>query len=91
VPDQIAPWVPQPDRWVSLGTDGFGRSDTRAALRRHFHVDAESVVVAVLRKLAATGEVKADAPAEAIARYELLDERASIGSATEEDDHPVSG
>ncbi|HUZ27461.1 MAG TPA: pyruvate dehydrogenase (acetyl-transferring), homodimeric type, partial [Streptosporangiaceae bacterium] len=44
VPDQIAPWVP--GEWSSLGTDGFGVSDTRAALRRHFHVDAESVVLA---------------------------------------------
>jgi pyruvate dehydrogenase E1 component len=37
VPDQIAPWVPSD--YASLGTDGFGRSDTRGALRRHFHVD----------------------------------------------------
>ncbi|HVU71978.1 MAG TPA: pyruvate dehydrogenase (acetyl-transferring), homodimeric type [Mycobacteriales bacterium] len=91
VPDQIAPWIPDPSRWTSLGTDGFGRSDTRAALRRHFHVDAESIVVAVLHKLAATGEVKSDAPAEAISRYQLRDDRAALGSATEDDDHPVSG
>ena len=86
VPDQIAPWIPEPTRWTSLGTDGFGRSDTRAALRRHFHVDAESIVVAVLRKLAATGEVKAEAPGEAIIRDQLLDDRAAQGSANEEGD-----
>ncbi|MGK5512372.1 transketolase-like TK C-terminal-containing protein, partial [Brevibacillus formosus] len=41
VPDLIARWVP--GDYTSLGTDGFGMSDTRHALRRHFHVDAESV------------------------------------------------
>ena len=46
VPDQIAQWVP--GDWSSLGTDGFGLSDTRSALRRHFHVDADSITLAVL-------------------------------------------
>jgi pyruvate dehydrogenase E1 component len=69
VPDQISPWVEQD--WSSLGTDGFGRSDTRPALRRHFRVDAESITVAVLDMLAARGEVKADLPAEAAGRYGL--------------------
>ena len=46
VPDQIAPFVPQP--FTSLGTDGYGFSDTRVALRRHFEVDAAHIVVAVL-------------------------------------------
>jgi pyruvate dehydrogenase E1 component len=50
VPDQISRWVPQP--FVPLGTDGFGRSDTREALRRHFEVDAEHVAVAALHALA---------------------------------------
>ena len=50
VPDLIARWVP--GDYTSLGTDGFGMSDTRHALRRHFHVDAESIVVATLRQLA---------------------------------------
>ena len=50
VPDQIARFVPRP--FTSLGTDGFGFSDTRSALRRHFEVDAPSVVVAVLHGLA---------------------------------------
>ena len=50
VPDQVARWVPR--RYVSLGTDGFGRSDTREALRRFFETNAESVVVATLAALA---------------------------------------
>jgi pyruvate dehydrogenase E1 component len=70
VPDQIAQWVP--GDWASLGTDGFGHSDTRPALRRSFSVDAESVVLATLTELARRGEVKAEAPTEAIAKYSLL-------------------
>ena len=69
VPDQIAPWVP--NDWASLGTDGYGRSDTRPALRRSFQVDAESIVVTTLRELARRGEVKAEAPQEAIEQYGL--------------------
>ena len=46
VQDQIAPWVRH--TWCSLGTDGFGFADTRAAARRYFQVDAESIVVATL-------------------------------------------
>jgi pyruvate dehydrogenase E1 component len=69
VPDQISPWVP--NDWASLGTDGYGRSDTRPALRRYFHVDAESVVLATLTELARRGEIKGDAPGEAIERYRL--------------------
>ena len=69
VPDQVARWVPRP--FTSLGTDGFGRSDTRAALRRFFEVDAAHVVVAVLSALAETGDAKRDEVAEAIARYEI--------------------
>ena len=69
VPDQIAPWVP--NDWASLGTDGYGRSDTRPALRRWFHVDAESVVLATLIELARRGDVKAETPQEAIEKYGL--------------------
>ncbi len=69
VPDQIARWVPAP--FAPLGTDGFGRSDTREALRRFFETDGPSVVVAVLSQLAAVGEVKAEAVADAIGRYGL--------------------
>ncbi len=55
VPDQIAPWVP--GGMVTLGTDGFGRSDTRPKLRRFFEIDAESVVIATLYALARKGAV----------------------------------
>ena len=51
VPDQVARWVPRP--FTSLGTDGFGRSDTREVLRRFFEVDAAHVTLAVLEGLAA--------------------------------------
>jgi pyruvate dehydrogenase E1 component len=56
VPDQIAPWVP--GGLFTLGTDGFGRSDTRARLRRFFEVDAESTVIATLYALSARGLVQ---------------------------------
>ncbi|MGI8761099.1 MAG: transketolase-like TK C-terminal-containing protein, partial [Jatrophihabitantaceae bacterium] len=79
VPDQISRWVPAD--FVSLGTDGFGFADTRGAARRFFHVDAQSVVVAVLEQLARRGEVKADAPREAFERYQLSDVNAA-GSGT---------
>ncbi len=55
VPDQIAPWAP--GDWSSLGTDGFGRSDTRAELRRHFGVDAPAIVRRVLERLVRRGEL----------------------------------
>ena len=69
VPDQISRWVP--GDYSSLGTDGFGRSDTRVALRRHFHVDAESVTLATLEALARRGEVKASVVEEARTRFGL--------------------
>jgi len=69
VPDQIARWVPGP--YSSLGTDGWGFSDTRPAARRFFHVDAESVTVAVLGQLARLGEVKPEVVSQAIVKYRL--------------------
>ena len=69
VPDSIARFVPQP--YIVLGTDGYGFSDTRSALRRHFEVDAAHMAVAVLGGLARTGDVKAETVADAIRRYEL--------------------
>jgi pyruvate dehydrogenase E1 component len=69
VPDQIARWVPAP--YTSLGTDGWGFSDTRAAARRHFAVDAASITLAVLTQLARQGEVKPETVAQAIAKYGL--------------------
>ncbi|PWI43170.1 pyruvate dehydrogenase (acetyl-transferring), homodimeric type [Streptomyces sp. ICBB 8177] len=71
VPDQIARWVP--GTWQSLGADGFGFADTRGAARRFFHIDAQSVVLAVLTELAKEGKVDRSAPKQAIERYQLLD------------------
>ncbi|WP_353850539.1 pyruvate dehydrogenase (acetyl-transferring), homodimeric type [Solwaraspora sp. WMMA2056] len=75
VPDLIARWIP--GDYTSLGTDGFGLSDTRHALRRHFHVDAESVAVATLRQLALRGEVPAEVPAGAAKKYAIDDVNAA--------------
>jgi pyruvate dehydrogenase E1 component len=69
VPDQIARWVPEP--FTSLGTDGYGLSDTRAAARRFFHVDAESITLAVLSQLASHGEIKPEFVSQAIRKYRL--------------------
>ncbi|MEY3685943.1 MAG: hypothetical protein RJB00_893 [Actinomycetota bacterium] len=69
VQDQIAPWVPQ--NFASLGTDGFGLSDTRGALRRHFKVDAESIVVAALSQLANQGMISPRVVKQAIEKYQL--------------------
>ena len=64
VPEQIRQWVP--GRYVVLGTDGYGRSDARAALRHHFEVDRRFVVLATLRALADEGVVPAEEVARAI-------------------------
>ena len=69
VPSQIADWVP--GRYAVCGTDGFGRSDTRKALRRHFGIDAESITVTVLSELAEMDEVKRETVSEAVERYLL--------------------
>jgi pyruvate dehydrogenase E1 component len=67
VPDQVARWMPRP--FSSLGTDGFGRSDTRDALRRFFEVDAAHIVVSVLAGLAEAGAVPDQLVSSAIERY----------------------
>jgi pyruvate dehydrogenase E1 component len=64
VPGQIAPWVP--GGLMTLGTDGFGRSDTRARLRRFFEVDAECTVIATLYALAEKGRVERTLVSKAI-------------------------
>jgi pyruvate dehydrogenase E1 component len=69
VPDQVARFAPRP--FASLGTDGYGFSDTRVALRRHFEVDAPSIVIAVLHGLAQTDAIKAEVVEEAIARFDI--------------------
>ena len=71
VQDQIAQWVP--GEFHSLGADGFGFSDTRAAARRFFHIDGPSVAVRALQALAARGEIDASIPGQAAERYRLLD------------------
>ncbi len=65
VPDQLAPWLN--GRLVSLGTDGFGRSDNRTYLRKHFEVNAEAIVAATLSRLARDGKFNAKKAAQAIA------------------------
>ncbi len=77
VPDQIAKWVPGEFR--ALGTDGFGFADTRAAARRFFHVDAQSIVVATLEALADRGEVKREMVQEAFDKYRIDDPTAVRG------------
>jgi pyruvate dehydrogenase E1 component len=73
VPDQIAPWVP--GGLMTLGTDGFGRSDTRARLRRFFEVDAECTVIATLYALAEKGELKKQIVAKAIQEIDVNPEK----------------
>ncbi|HVA06894.1 MAG TPA: pyruvate dehydrogenase (acetyl-transferring), homodimeric type [Acidimicrobiales bacterium] len=67
IPDQVARWVERP--FTSLGTDGFGRSDTRRALRRFFEIDAAHIVIAVLSGLVQHGDGKPDEVAQAIAAF----------------------
>ncbi len=64
VPDQIREWVP--GRYKVLGTDGFGRSDSRRALREHFEVNSDNIVVAALKILADTGCISNDVVAKEI-------------------------
>ncbi|MSY24187.1 MAG: pyruvate dehydrogenase (acetyl-transferring), homodimeric type, partial [Actinobacteria bacterium] len=81
VQDQIAPWVPQ--LFDSLGTDGFGLSDTRGALRRHFKVDAESITVAVLSQLVRQKKLNKRVIQAAIDKYKLNDISAADPGNTE--------
>ena len=81
VPDQIRQWVKQD--FYSLGTDGWGMSDTRGALRRHFLVDAESIVTQALTALATNGSISADRVTKALAEYKLSDPKAADAGNTE--------
>lgn len=67
VPDQISRWVPR--QFIPLGTDGYGRSDTREALRSYFEVNAGHVVATVLSSLASEGTIDTGAVADAFERY----------------------
>ena len=71
VQDQIRPWVP--NRFATLGADGFGFSDTRAAARRFFKIDGPSIVVRTLQSLAEDGKVDRSVIAQAIEKYRLHD------------------
>ena len=81
VQDQIAPWIENP--FYSLGTDGFGLSDTRGALRRHFKVDAESIAVATLAQLAKAGEINEKLVQQAIDKYRIFDVSSADAGNTE--------
>ncbi len=74
VPEQIAPWVP--GGLTVLGTDGFGRSESRPALRRHFEVDAECIAIATLYALSKRGEIPAETVAKAIQTLGVNPEKA---------------
>jgi len=80
VPDQIRKWIP--GEYATLGADGFGFSDTRAAARRHFKIDGPSIAVRILQQLASRGDVAEDAPLKAIEKYRLMDVTAGTSGAT---------
>jgi pyruvate dehydrogenase E1 component len=73
LPDLIARWLPS--RCTSLGTDGFGRSESRSALRDFFEVDAKAIVVATLSALARTGEVPPSVAQDAMKDFGIDPER----------------
>jgi pyruvate dehydrogenase E1 component len=73
VPDQVCRFVERP--YASLGTDGFGRSDARSALRAYFEVDAAHLVVAVLQHFALYGRLKPSVVTDAIAEFGIDPER----------------
>jgi len=80
VQDQISPWVP--GDFASLGADGFGFSDTRAAARRFFHIDGPSMAVKALQMLVARGEIDPTWPGRAAEKYRLLDVTAGTSGNT---------
>ena len=73
VSDQIQRWIP--GRFVSLGTDGYGRSDARAALRQHFEVDKRFIAVAALKALADDGVLDQKTVVQAIEKYGIDPDR----------------
>ena len=81
VQDQISPWIEQD--FYSLGTDGFGLSDTRGALRRHFKVDAESIAVAAIMQLVKAGSLRIGKLKKALKKYKLDDVTAAEAGNTE--------
>jgi pyruvate dehydrogenase E1 component len=75
LPDLIRTWVPR--RYVSLGTDGYGRSDTREALRRFFEVDRKAIVVSALKALSDEERIAPAAVEEAMTRYGISNSAAN--------------
>ncbi|MEM7431425.1 MAG: pyruvate dehydrogenase (acetyl-transferring), homodimeric type [Pseudomonadota bacterium] len=73
VPDQVQRWVP--GRFISLGTDGYGRSDARKALRKHFEVDKRYIAVTALKSLADDGVLDQKTVAQAIEKYGIDPDR----------------
>ena len=80
VPDMIRQWIP--GNYATLGADGFGFSDTRAAARRAFKIDGPSIVVRVLEQLVEQGKIDPSIPAQAIEKYKLHDVNAGTSGAT---------
>ena len=79
--DQVRPYVPSGRRYITLGTDGFGRSDTRAKLREFFEVDRRYVALAALRGLADEGKIKMSVVSDAIKKFGIQSNRPSAMSA----------
>jgi pyruvate dehydrogenase E1 component len=75
LPSMVARWVP--GRLIPLGTDGYGRSDTRTALREYFEVDARFITLAALSGLADEGRIKRDKVQQAIKEMDLNPEKVS--------------
>ena len=69
--EQIRAYVPEGRSYTVLGTDGFGRSDTRANLRRFFEIDRYFVTLAALEALASEGEIPAETVSKAIEKYAI--------------------
>jgi pyruvate dehydrogenase E1 component len=79
VPEQLDPWIP--GGLFVMGTDGFGRSETRGPLRRHFEVDGECIAVGTLSRLAASGAIGTHVVAEAIKKLGVDPDKIDAASA----------
>ncbi len=73
MPDSVARWLPQ--TLISLGTDGYGRSDSRERLRDYFEVDARFITLAVLSSLARDGKLKAGVVQKAMKKMDIDPEK----------------
>ena len=74
LPESIARWFPNPP--IALGTDGFGRSESREALRDHFEVDARFIVLGALSALAREGQIEYSVVKKAMKDLEIDPEKA---------------